>query len=163
MHGDVQHFRREAADLHSRNIVLKNPFPRRASSPLECRLCLVIYFVALRSLPGTLLAMSDAEPAASNGARISLNHSHSWQSASAASVLHILRMSSLKWQFFISLPPPRERRKGRKLVIDRGKCPSANLIFSSLVVSESLREYFSKYGEVTEVMVMKDPTTRRSR
>lgn len=30
-------------------------------------------------------------------------------------------------------------------------------------VSESLREYFSKFGEITEVMVMKDPTTRRSR
>lgn len=29
--------------------------------------------------------------------------------------------------------------------------------------TESLREYFSKFGEVTEVMVMKDPTTRRSR
>ncbi|XP_065200824.1 RNA-binding protein Musashi homolog Rbp6 isoform X2 [Planococcus citri] len=28
---------------------------------------------------------------------------------------------------------------------------------------ESLKEYFSKFGEVTEVMVMKDPTTRRSR
>uniref|UniRef100_A0A8D8TZ46 RNA-binding protein Musashi homolog Rbp6 n=1 Tax=Cacopsylla melanoneura TaxID=428564 RepID=A0A8D8TZ46_9HEMI len=27
---------------------------------------------------------------------------------------------------------------------------------------ESLREYFSKFGEITEVMVMKDPTTRRS-
>ncbi|XP_024082657.1 RNA-binding protein Musashi homolog Rbp6 isoform X5 [Cimex lectularius] len=27
---------------------------------------------------------------------------------------------------------------------------------------ESLREYFCKYGEITEVMVMKDPTTRRS-
>ncbi|XP_022905422.1 RNA-binding protein Musashi homolog Rbp6 isoform X6 [Onthophagus taurus] len=27
---------------------------------------------------------------------------------------------------------------------------------------ESLREYFSKYGEITEVMVMKDPATRRS-
>ncbi|KAL5232875.1 hypothetical protein ACI65C_000285, partial [Semiaphis heraclei] len=27
----------------------------------------------------------------------------------------------------------------------------------------SLREYFSKFGEITEVMVMKDPTTRRSR
>ncbi|XP_035221391.1 RNA-binding protein Musashi homolog Rbp6-like, partial [Stegodyphus dumicola] len=26
-----------------------------------------------------------------------------------------------------------------------------------------LREYFSKYGDITEVMVMKDPTTRRSR
>lgn len=30
-------------------------------------------------------------------------------------------------------------------------------------VSESLREYFTKYGDITEVMVMKDPTTRRSR
>ena len=28
---------------------------------------------------------------------------------------------------------------------------------------ESLREYFSKFGSITEVMVMKDPTTRRSR
>jgi len=28
---------------------------------------------------------------------------------------------------------------------------------------ESLREYFSKFGEIAEVMVMKDPTTRRSR
>ncbi|XP_065079850.1 RNA-binding protein Musashi homolog Rbp6 isoform X5 [Ochlerotatus camptorhynchus] len=27
---------------------------------------------------------------------------------------------------------------------------------------ESLRDYFSKFGEITEVMVMKDPTTRRS-
>lgn len=31
------------------------------------------------------------------------------------------------------------------------------------LVSESLREYFSKYGDITEVMVMKDPATRRSR
>ncbi|KAH0561849.1 hypothetical protein KQX54_019800 [Cotesia glomerata] len=28
---------------------------------------------------------------------------------------------------------------------------------------KSLREYFTKYGDITEVMVMKDPTTRRSR
>lgn len=28
---------------------------------------------------------------------------------------------------------------------------------------ESLKEYFSKFGEISEVMVMKDPTTRRSR
>jgi len=28
---------------------------------------------------------------------------------------------------------------------------------------EGLREYFSKFGEISEVMVMKDPTTRRSR
>ncbi|XP_076237205.1 RNA-binding protein 6 isoform X6 [Calliopsis andreniformis] len=28
---------------------------------------------------------------------------------------------------------------------------------------ESLREYFTQYGDITEVMVMKDPTTRRSR
>uniref|UniRef100_T1KE66 RRM domain-containing protein n=1 Tax=Tetranychus urticae TaxID=32264 RepID=T1KE66_TETUR len=27
---------------------------------------------------------------------------------------------------------------------------------------ESLKEYFSKFGNITEVMVMKDPTTRRS-
>ena len=29
--------------------------------------------------------------------------------------------------------------------------------------SEGLKEYFSKFGEIAEVMVMKDPTTRRSR
>lgn len=28
---------------------------------------------------------------------------------------------------------------------------------------EGLREYFAKFGDITEVMVMKDPTTRRSR
>lgn len=28
---------------------------------------------------------------------------------------------------------------------------------------ESLRDYFSRFGEITEAMVMKDPTTRRSR
>lgn len=32
-----------------------------------------------------------------------------------------------------------------------------------LYLAESLRDYFSKFGEITEVMVMKDPTTRRSR
>ena len=34
-----------------------------------------------------------------------------------------------------------------------------NFIF----ISEGLKEYFSKFGEIAEVMVMKDPTTRRSR
>lgn len=33
----------------------------------------------------------------------------------------------------------------------------------SFMSLESLRDYFSKFGEVSEVMVMKDPTTRRSR
>ena len=28
---------------------------------------------------------------------------------------------------------------------------------------EGLKEYFAKFGEISEVMVMKDPTTRRSR
>ncbi|KAG1673833.1 RNA-binding protein Musashi Rbp6 [Nymphon striatum] len=28
---------------------------------------------------------------------------------------------------------------------------------------ESLRDYFGKYGEISDVMVMKDPTTKRSR
>lgn len=30
-------------------------------------------------------------------------------------------------------------------------------------IAESLRDYFSQFGEITEVMVMKDPTTRRTR
>ena len=39
-----------------------------------------------------------------------------------------------------------------------------DIIFSVfLYFTESLRDYFSKFGEITEVMVMKDPTTRRSR
>ena len=29
--------------------------------------------------------------------------------------------------------------------------------------AEGLKEYFAKFGEIAEVMVMKDPTTRRSR
>ena len=29
--------------------------------------------------------------------------------------------------------------------------------------TEGLKEYFSKFGDIAEVMVMKDPTTRRSR
>lgn len=28
---------------------------------------------------------------------------------------------------------------------------------------ESLRDYFGRYGDISEAMVMKDPTTRRSR
>lgn len=32
-----------------------------------------------------------------------------------------------------------------------------------LMFAESLRDYFSQFGEITEVMVMKDPTTRRTR
>ncbi|KAL2740140.1 RNA-binding protein Musashi Rbp6-like isoform X3, partial [Vespula squamosa] len=31
------------------------------------------------------------------------------------------------------------------------------------IKQQGLREYFTKYGDITEVMVMKDPTTRRSR
>ncbi|KAJ6216336.1 hypothetical protein RDWZM_007493, partial [Blomia tropicalis] len=31
------------------------------------------------------------------------------------------------------------------------------------LTAEGLREYFSKFGDITEVMVMKDPATRRSR
>ena len=35
--------------------------------------------------------------------------------------------------------------------------------FLYFFILEGLREYFSKFGDITEVMVMKDPTTRRSR
>lgn len=38
-----------------------------------------------------------------------------------------------------------------------------SFLFLFFYVSEGLREYFTKYGDITEVMVMKDPTTRRSR
>ena len=31
------------------------------------------------------------------------------------------------------------------------------------MLAEGLKEYFAKFGEIAEVMVMKDPTTRRSR
>jgi len=32
-----------------------------------------------------------------------------------------------------------------------------------LFFSETLKEHFEKYGEIKEAMVMKDPTTKRSR
>ena len=38
-----------------------------------------------------------------------------------------------------------------------------NFNYFSFFVAEGLKEYFSKYGDIAEVMVMKDPTTRRSR
>ncbi|CAH1110929.1 unnamed protein product [Psylliodes chrysocephalus] len=43
-----------------------------------------------------------------------------------------------------------------------GKFPRYNVV-ESIMKTESLREYFSKFGDITEVMVMKDPATRRSR
>ena len=38
-----------------------------------------------------------------------------------------------------------------------------NIDESLILISESLKEYFAKFGDIAEVMVMKDPTTRRSR
>jgi len=38
-----------------------------------------------------------------------------------------------------------------------------NLLASLSPLADSLREYFCKYGEIKECMVMKDPVTRRSR
>ncbi|KAL7733121.1 hypothetical protein ACLKA6_004644 [Drosophila palustris] len=32
-----------------------------------------------------------------------------------------------------------------------------------LEMKQSLRDYFGRYGDISEAMVMKDPTTRRSR
>lgn len=34
---------------------------------------------------------------------------------------------------------------------------------SSLPLPDGLKEYFSKFGEVKECMVMRDPVTKRSR
>ena len=34
---------------------------------------------------------------------------------------------------------------------------------SAISLSEGLKEHFAKFGDIAEVMVMKDPTTRRSR
>ena len=33
----------------------------------------------------------------------------------------------------------------------------------SIALAEGLKEYFGKFGDIAEVMVMKDPTTKRSR
>ncbi|CAG0881343.1 unnamed protein product [Cyprideis torosa] len=49
-------------------------------------------------------------------------------------------------------------RQGEIADEERQRCSS-----SLVVQSESLREYFGQFGDITEVMVMKDPTTRRSR
>lgn len=35
--------------------------------------------------------------------------------------------------------------------------------FVSSLFTDSLRDYFSKFGEIRECMVMRDPTTKRSR
>ena len=37
------------------------------------------------------------------------------------------------------------------------------LLFFVSLFTEGLKEHFSKFGDIAEVMVMKDPTTRRSR
>lgn len=37
------------------------------------------------------------------------------------------------------------------------------LFFSFGFISESLKDYFSRFGAISEAMVMKDPATRRSR
>lgn len=42
-------------------------------------------------------------------------------------------------------------------------CQSVNLLLSSSLRPEGLKEYFCKYGEVKECMVMRDPVTKRSR
>uniref|UniRef100_A0A8C9VPR1 Musashi RNA-binding protein 2b n=1 Tax=Scleropages formosus TaxID=113540 RepID=A0A8C9VPR1_SCLFO len=41
---------------------------------------------------------------------------------------------------------------------DPGCCPLVLFVFT-----DSLRDYFSKFGEIRECMVMRDPTTKRSR
>ena len=38
-----------------------------------------------------------------------------------------------------------------------------NKVSFSCFASEGLKEYFGKFGDIAEVMVMKDPTTKRSR
>ena len=38
-----------------------------------------------------------------------------------------------------------------------------NKVPFSFSLSEGLKEYFGKFGDIAEVMVMKDPTTKRSR
>ena len=37
------------------------------------------------------------------------------------------------------------------------------IIINNLYISEWLKQYFAKFAEIAEVMVMKDPTTRESR
>ncbi|KAH9390031.1 Chromatin assembly complex, subunit 3 [Tyrophagus putrescentiae] len=44
-----------------------------------------------------------------------------------------------------------------------GSCSLNDDYYGDVASHEGLREYFSKFGDITEVMVMKDPTTRRSR
>ena len=40
---------------------------------------------------------------------------------------------------------------------------TVNKISRSYFAPEGLKEYFGKFGDIAEVMVMKDPTTKRSR
>ncbi|KAL3228111.1 hypothetical protein MRX96_004029 [Rhipicephalus microplus] len=60
----------------------------------------------------------------------------------------------------VVLNPP-TRPAPRRRPTTQGRCSSGGLSWQT--APEGLREYFSKFGDITEVMVMKDPSTRRSR
>ncbi|KAH6933381.1 hypothetical protein HPB50_014490 [Hyalomma asiaticum] len=65
------------------------------------------------------------------------------------------------------------RRLGEGSAVPGAALPGMSVVASDRVIAtarmmacdqtEGLREYFSKFGDITEVMVMKDPSTRRSR
>ena len=50
-----------------------------------------------------------------------------------------------------------------KLCWQRRFLPFLIFLFLISLFTEGLKEHFSKFGDIAEVMVMKDPTTRRSR
>ena len=64
-------------------------------------------------------------------------------------------MRTLLCNFFLSEFP------GDDIPNDPGKMFIGGLSWQT--TPESIREYFSTFGELAEVMVMKDPATRRSR
>lgn len=54
-----------------------------------------------------------------------------------------------------------ERRKQACPV--RFRCQMTRHVLLFFLSTDSLRDYFSKFGEIRECMVMRDPTTKRSR
>ena len=69
----------------------------------------------------------------------------------------------VRWTFFMSSKTCLYFIFNMKLCWQRRFLPFLIFLFLISLFTEGLKEHFSKFGDIAEVMVMKDPTTRRSR
>ena len=70
-------------------------------------------------------------------------------------------MSTISEQVYMNGFNPYAPNNGDDIPNDPGKMFIGGLSWQT--TPESIREYFSSFGDLAEVMVMKDPATRRSR